>query len=134
MTKHRRLLNSLLVRLRLLNEKSEAYKIAVISNTTVNQFKEILEYSLQINNVHIEVQVGDYDNIIQDSLKFNQTNAVFVFWEVSNLIERLLLKTDYKIISLDNYSSGSKKNHIKDNRIKYLKGSTKDFDSFFFKI
>src|SRR6056300_646342 len=75
--------------LRLLNEKSEAYKIAVISNTTVNQFKEILEYSLQINNVHAKIQVGDYDNIIQDSLKFNQTNAVIVFWEVSNLIEGL---------------------------------------------
>lgn len=75
--------------LRLLNEKSEAYKIAVISNTTVNQFKEILEYSLQRNNVYANVQVGDYDNIIQDSLKFNQTNAVLVFWEVSNLIEGL---------------------------------------------
>ena len=76
-------------KLRLLHNNSEAYKVAVISNTTVNQFKEILEYSLQINNIHTEVQVGDYDNIIQDSLKFNQTNAVFVFWEVSNLIEGL---------------------------------------------
>ena len=30
----------------------------------------------------------------------------------SNLIDFLLLKTNYKIISIDNYSSGSKKNHI----------------------
>ena len=42
----------------------------------------------------------------------------------SNLIELLLNKTKYKIISLDNYSSGSKKNHIKNKRIKYLKGHT----------
>jgi UDP-glucose 4-epimerase len=42
----------------------------------------------------------------------------------SNLIELLLKKTNYKIISLDNYSSGSKKNHIKNKRIKYLKGHT----------
>ena len=42
----------------------------------------------------------------------------------SNLIELLLKKTKYKIISLDNYSSGSKKNHIKNKRIKYLKGHT----------
>jgi UDP-glucose 4-epimerase len=42
----------------------------------------------------------------------------------SNLIELLLKKTKYQIISLDNYSSGSKKNHIKDKRIKYLKGHT----------
>ena len=42
----------------------------------------------------------------------------------SNLIELLLKKTKYKIISLDNYSSGSKKNHIKDKRVKYIKGDT----------
>ena len=42
----------------------------------------------------------------------------------SNLIELLLKKTKYKIISLDNYSSGSKKNHIKNKRAIYLKGQT----------
>ena len=44
----------------------------------------------------------------------------------SNLIEFLLKKTNKKILSLDDYSSGSKKNHIKHNNIKYLKGNTKD--------
>ena len=42
----------------------------------------------------------------------------------SNLIELLLKKTKYQIISLDNYSSGSKKNHINNKRVKYLKGHT----------
>ena len=42
----------------------------------------------------------------------------------SNLIEYLLKKTNKKIISLDNYSSGSQKNHIKNKRVKYLSGST----------
>ena len=42
----------------------------------------------------------------------------------SNLIEFLLIKTKSNIISLDNYSSGSKKNHFKDKRIKYLVGNT----------
>ena len=42
----------------------------------------------------------------------------------SNLIELLVKKTKYKIISIDNYSSGSKKNHIKSNKVKYLKGHT----------
>ena len=42
----------------------------------------------------------------------------------SNLIKLLLKKTKYNLISLDNYSSGSKKNHIKNKRIKYLKGHT----------
>ena len=44
----------------------------------------------------------------------------------SNLIEHLIKKTKYKIVSLDNYSSGSRKNHIKNSRVKYLKGNTKD--------
>ena len=42
----------------------------------------------------------------------------------SNLIELLLKKTKYQIISLDNYSSGSKKNHLKNKRVKYLRGHT----------
>jgi len=42
----------------------------------------------------------------------------------SNLIEYLLNKTNKKIISLDNYSSGSKRNHVNDPRVKYLKGHT----------
>ena len=44
----------------------------------------------------------------------------------TNLINLLLKKTKHKIISLDNYSSGSKKNHIKNKRVVYLKGETKD--------
>ena len=42
----------------------------------------------------------------------------------SNLIKHLIKKTKKRIISIDNYSSGSKKNHIKNNRIKYFKGNT----------
>ena len=41
-----------------------------------------------------------------------------------NLIEKLLRETKYKIISVDNYSSGSIKNHIKDIRVKYIEDST----------
>tara|TARA_B100001029_G_scaffold94001_1_gene77134 strand:+ start:56 stop:940 length:885 start_codon:yes stop_codon:yes gene_type:complete len=44
----------------------------------------------------------------------------------SNLIEYLLSKTKFKIISIDNYSSGSKKNHIINRRVKYIKGNTKN--------
>ena len=44
----------------------------------------------------------------------------------SNLIKLLLFKSKFNIISLDNYSSGSKKNHLKNSRVKYLKGETKD--------
>jgi UDP-glucose 4-epimerase len=44
----------------------------------------------------------------------------------SNLIKILVAKTKFKVVSLDNYSSGTKKNHIKNKRIKYIKGDTKN--------
>ena len=42
----------------------------------------------------------------------------------SNIIEYLLKKTKYQIISLDNYSSGSEINHVINKRVKYFKGHT----------
>ena len=44
----------------------------------------------------------------------------------SNLISYLIKKTNHKIISIDNYSSGSKKNHIKNTRVKYVSSHTKN--------
>ena len=42
----------------------------------------------------------------------------------TNLINLLLKKTKYKIISIDNYSTGLKKNHIKNVRLNYIKADT----------
>jgi len=47
----------------------------------------------------------------------------------SNLINFFIKNTNYKILSIDNYSSGRKKNHINNIRIKYLKGNTKNINS-----
>jgi UDP-glucose 4-epimerase len=46
----------------------------------------------------------------------------------SNLISELLKFKKFKIISIDNYSSGLSKNHIKNRRVKYLKDSTKNIE------
>jgi UDP-glucose 4-epimerase len=51
----------------------------------------------------------------------------------SNLIDFLLSKTKYKIISLDNYSSGNKRNHISNSRVKYLKGNTSNISKILIK-
>ena len=47
----------------------------------------------------------------------------------SNLISKLLHETKYEIISLDNYSSGFKKNHINNKRVKYINGNTQNIRS-----
>jgi len=44
----------------------------------------------------------------------------------SNLVEYLLSKTKFNIVSIDNYSSGTKKNHIVNKRVKYINGNTKN--------
>jgi UDP-glucose 4-epimerase len=46
----------------------------------------------------------------------------------SNLISELLKFKKFKVLSIDNYSSGFYRNHIKDNRVRYLKGNTKNID------
>ena len=48
----------------------------------------------------------------------------------TNLIKFLIKKTKYKIISIDNYSCGLRKNHIKNKNVKYIKGDTKNISKF----
>ena len=47
----------------------------------------------------------------------------------ANLISFLLKNTKYKILSIDNYSSGLKMNHIKNKKVKYIKGNTKNIST-----
>ena len=44
----------------------------------------------------------------------------------SNLINSLSKIRNIKIISIDNYFTGSKKNHLKRNNVKYIHGDTKN--------
>ena len=44
----------------------------------------------------------------------------------TNLIKELLKRTNHKIISIDNYSTGKITNHIVSKRLKYIKGNTTD--------
>ena len=43
----------------------------------------------------------------------------------SNLINKLLRSTNFKILSIDNYSTGKKNNHIINKRVKYISSDTK---------
>ena len=46
----------------------------------------------------------------------------------SNLIKKFLIETSFNIISLDNYSTGTRKNHHNNNRVKYITGENKDIN------
>lgn len=69
-----------------LSSQSE-YKIQIISNITINQIKEPLEYLLLSAGINASVTIGDYDSIIVDSKKCADYNVTIVFWELCNVIE-----------------------------------------------
>lgn len=47
----------------------------------------------------------------------------------SHLIEKLLELKNLRIISIDNYSSGTKKNHFKNKMVSYIKGNTSEIEN-----
>ncbi len=63
------------------------YKIALLSNITMGQLKEVLELTLREEGINANVVVGGYDSIVQDSSLFSETKAALVFWEACNLID-----------------------------------------------
>ena len=81
-------------------------KIALISNATIFQLKDILELDLREAGLSVRIDIGDYNNIIQDSERFSKYDAVIIFWELSNLSEDFHYKnslfTDEKIEALIN--------------------------------
>src|SRR4029077_14903587 len=72
----------------------DRFEIAVLSNVEVFQVKEILEYALRVDNIPAAVTAGNYDNIVQDSLKYKDADLVIVFWELCNIIDGLQFKIE----------------------------------------
>ena len=72
--------------------KETEYKVVILSNIMVHQSKEICEYLLRVESVNASVSIGEYDNIVQDSAKIQDVNAVLIFWEACNFIDGLQYK------------------------------------------
>src|SRR3954453_5756128 len=73
---------------------SVKYQIALLSNIVVFQAKEILEYVLRVAGIPASVTLGDYDNIVQDSLKHKDADLVIIFWESCNITDGLQSKIE----------------------------------------
>ena len=76
------------------NNNIETCDIAIISNIMVHQAKEVCEYSLRVDGVNASVELGDYDNVVQDAIKLKGSNIVLIFWEACNFIDGLQYKAD----------------------------------------
>lgn len=73
---------------------TDSYRITVLSNIVVHQVKEIVEFSLRTEGIPAIVETGDYDNIVQDSKKFHDSNAIIIFFELCNIIEGFHYKAE----------------------------------------
>jgi FkbH-like protein len=71
------------------NVKSPKYSIGILSNIIINSFKDILEYQCLKNNINPIVEIGNYDNIVQDSFIFNNKDLVIIFYDALNIFENI---------------------------------------------
>src|SRR5688572_8343910 len=76
------------------NLPAQRYRIALLSNVVVAQLKDLLEYQLRVEEIPAVVTLGDYDNIVQDSVKSKDADLAILFWEAYNLVEGLQFKID----------------------------------------
>jgi FkbH-like protein len=67
------------------NNAGEQYRVSVLSNIIINQIEPFIEYEFQKNGINALITFGNYDNILQDSLENNETDAVLIFWELCNI-------------------------------------------------
>lgn len=61
--------------------------VGILSNVTVNLFKEVLEYNCRINGINPFIELGNFDNIVQDSANFKNKNTVIVFYDTLNIVD-----------------------------------------------
>jgi FkbH-like protein len=72
----------------------KGYNVSVISNITINQVKEILEFKIRETGIRAECKIGNYDNILQDAAAFKESQLVVIFWELANIVDGLQYKAE----------------------------------------
>jgi predicted enzyme involved in methoxymalonyl-ACP biosynthesis len=69
--------------------------INILSNITVNKFKEIMEYEIRSSGIGCNVAIGEYDNIIQDTFKINKDHVTIIFFELLNYYPQIYLSVNF---------------------------------------
>lgn len=64
-------------------------KIGILSNVTVNSFKEILEYSLRTNKIEPLISVGNFDNIVQDTEVFSDQETIIILYDTLGIVDNV---------------------------------------------
>ena len=64
-------------------------QINILGNITINKIKDILELPLRNSNLSPEINIGNYDNFLQDSSNVNNGSIIIVFQEVVNFFPNI---------------------------------------------
>ena len=86
--------------------KGNPFNITFLSNITFNKIKDVLEFPLRSNGINAHVKIGNYDNIIQDSIAYQNSDVVIIHQELFNftndLGNHLLLDQNNYLITIAN--------------------------------
>ncbi|MBK9633930.1 MAG: HAD-IIIC family phosphatase [Bacteroidetes bacterium] len=69
--------------------QSKPYKIGILSNVTINSLKDVLEYSCRKNLIEPKIEIGNFDNIVQDSAVLNNKDLILIFYDVLNIVDQV---------------------------------------------
>ena len=75
-------------------EGQRPYSVSILSNVVMNPFKDVIEYALRQSGIPAVAAFGEYDNIVQDSGRMANADAVVVFWEMFPFYEKLMSLED----------------------------------------
>lgn len=67
----------------------QTVEIGILSNVTINSLEEILAYSCRLNGLEPQIEIGNFDNILQDSAGFASKDQIIVFYEVLNIVDNV---------------------------------------------
>jgi FkbH-like protein len=70
--------------------------ISLIGNITLNPLRDILKYYLNKKNLDSNINYGDYNSIVSDSIKYKNSDLIIIFWEFLNLSDSFSL--DYSML------------------------------------
>jgi len=71
-----------------LQSKGKVYRIGILANVTVNPIKEILEYNCRAHEIEPLLEIGNFDNIVQDSAAGGDKDLVIVIYDLFALIDK----------------------------------------------
>jgi FkbH-like protein len=70
------------------------YRIGIISNVVIDQMRTPLEWLLFNAGIAAQIEMGDYDQLVQNSLKFRNHDAVVILLDTGSLVPELHARAD----------------------------------------